>query len=320
MMGEGSAALLPRLDGAAVKHHVAGEDPRAVVLARTLTELGIADSGDWQRSVSGYLEVTLTHWIRQHGGDIVRGEFFMDATLSNGPGAYSNDDLDPNLLYLTVAAKAAGYIVLGPTLDLLNRIDFRLPVTFYRLFVGAIGRWVRVYDYFDALERVEMWKDWIEGEENADEYEIPDVEGSIPPEMKEEPLAMESLEPLVGGLKDPTVRRLLEAAVGLERLSRTSARPEISEATREALMDSTPPLPGLVVSFKRQDAILGAFDEESETMLEAEPEPSFLAEVNPGDARSVRQAFDSLATLCETLEAAARWMALLPGNEEGKEA
>ena len=53
----------------------------------------------------------------------------------------------------------------------------RLPVTFFRLLVGAVNRWVRVYDYHDAEERVEMLREWYEGEENADQYEMPDVEG-----------------------------------------------------------------------------------------------------------------------------------------------
>jgi len=36
---------------------------------------------------------------------------------------------------------------------------------------------VRAYDYHDAEERVEMLREWYEGEENADQYEMPDVEG-----------------------------------------------------------------------------------------------------------------------------------------------
>ncbi|HEV2416502.1 MAG TPA: hypothetical protein VGX94_01730 [Terriglobia bacterium] len=315
-MGENGSALLPRLDRVAVKRQIAGEDPRAIVLARTLTELGIADPNDWQRSVSGYVHRTLDRWIRQHGRDVVRDEFSLDATLSNTTDPSSSEDLDPNLLYLTVGANAAGYFVLGPTVDLLKPADPRLPVTFYHLLVDAVGRWVRVYDYRDALERVEMWKNWIEGEANAEEYEIPEVGGSIPAAMKEKPLSIEALRRLITSLQDERIRRLLDAAVNLDRISRASSPPEISESTREAFMDANPPLPGLVVSFKRQDAIMGCFDEESETMLEVTPEPCFLAEINPQDTRSVRRAFDSLAALSMTLTAASRLARLLPGNSE----
>lgn len=315
-MGEDGGALLPRLDRVAVQRQIAGEDPRAIVLARTLTKLGMADPNDWQQSVSGYVHRTLDRWIRQHGRDVVRDEFSLDATLSNTPDPYSREDLDPNLLYLTVGANAAGYFVLGPTLDLLEPADPRLPVTFYHLLVDAVGRWVRVYDYRDALERIEMWKDWIEGEANVDEYEIPEVEGSIPAAMKEKPLSMEALRRLISSLQDEPIRRLLEAAVNLDRISRASDPPEISEHTREAFMDSNPPLPALLVSFKRRDAIMGCFDEESGAILEVTPEPCFLAEFDPREARSVRRAFDSLAALSKTLTAASRLARLLPGNSE----
>ena len=65
--------------------------------------------------------------------------------------------------------------------------------------------------------------------------------------------------------------------------------------TREALMDCNPTLPALLVSFRHQDGVVAAFDEDSQAMPEAEPEPSFLAEIVPADTASVRKAFDSLA-------------------------
>jgi len=317
-MGQTSAALLPRLDGAVVEYQFAGEDRRAIILARTLTEIGIADPGTWRQSVSGYLLETLTAWITRHGGDALGEQFSLHATLRNNPASLGSDDVDPSRLYLTVEAGAAGYIVIGPTLDLLQPVHPQLPVTFYRLLIGAIGRSVRIYDYQDALERVEMWKEWIEGEEHAEQYELPDVEGCIPPGMRQECLKAEDLRDLMLGVKDDGVCRLVEAAIGLDQVSRRLNCPEISEEGREALMDCNPPLPALLVSFKHQDAICGCFDEDSQTMLEAEPEPSFLAEIDPAEARSVRQTFDLLAALCETLAAASRLMAVLPGNDEGE--
>ncbi len=315
-MGQGSGALLPRLDGITVEHPIAAEDPRAMLLARTLTELSIADPSDWQRNPSQYLLQTLKRWIALHGGDVAREQFSLDATLSNNPNPYGAHDLDPARLYLTVQATAAGYIVIGPTLDLLEAAHPQLSATFYRLVTGSIGRWAPVYDYRDALERVEMWKEWIEQEENADQYEIPDVEGSIPAEMKQEPLTTEDLHDLTSGFKDRGIRRLVLAALDLDKVSHQLQPPEISDEAREAFMDSNPPLPELLVSFKRDDGIMACFDEDTETMLEAEPEPSFLAEIEPGDETSVRRAFDALAVLCETMASASRLMALLPGNNQ----
>lgn len=317
-MGQSSAALLPRLDGTAVQYQSSGEDRRAIMLARTLTEIGIADPGKWRQNVSGYLLETLTAWIARHGGDALGEQFSLHATLRNNPSSFSTDDIDPARLYLAVEADAAGYIVIAPMLDMLQPVHPQLPVTFYRLLIGAIARWVRVYDYQDALERIEMWKEWIEGEEHPEQYELPDVEGCIPPGVRQESLKAEELRDLMSGVKDDGARRLVEAAVALDQVSRRLNCPEIGEEGREALMDCNPPLPALLVSFKRQDGIVGCFDEESQAMLEAEPEPSFLAELDPAEVWSVRQAFNSLAALCETLAAASRLVAVLPGNDEGE--
>jgi hypothetical protein len=185
----------------------------------------------------------------------------------------------------------------------------------HELLIGAIAHWLRVYDFQDAMERVEMWKEWIEGEEHAEQYEFPDVDGCIPRAMRQEPLKAEDFLDLMHGVKDDGVRHLAEAAISLDQISRRLNCPEMREESREALMDCNPPLPALLVSFKSQDAIVGCF-EDSQIMLEAEPEPSFLAEISPAEVHSVRQAFDWLAALCVTLAAASRLMALLPGNEE----
>jgi hypothetical protein len=50
--------------------------------------------------------------------------------------------------------------------------------------------------------------------------------------------------------------------------------------------------------------------------LEASPEPNLIVEIDPADRASVRQAFDTLAVLCETTVAAGRLAALLPGNNQ----
>ena len=172
--------MLPRLDGVAVEHQIADEDPRASLLARTLTELGIANPCDWQGGVTRYLLNTLERWITLHGSNAIREQFSLHAALRSNPGLYGSEDIDPARLYLAVETDAAGYIAIGSTVDLLKEIHPQLPVTFYRLLVGALGRWVRIYDFQDGLERVDMRKEWIEGEENSEQYEFPDVEGCIP--------------------------------------------------------------------------------------------------------------------------------------------
>lgn len=319
LMGRGSGAILPRLDGPPIEYRIAGEDRRAILLAQTLTELEIADLPDWERagrSPSGYVLATLKRWIACHDGSMIRQQFALDATISNTPDPYSDEGARPELLYLIVNPDSAGYVVIGPTLELLASVHPQLPVSFYHLFIGGVRRWMRVYDYDDALARVEMLRGWVEGEENPEQYEFPDVEGCVPAHMKEKPLESEAVRRLADKTTDETLSGLLNAALDLERISHKVRRAEISEATREAFMDSNPPLPALLVSFKRHDAVAACFDDESQGMMEADPEPNFIVEINPGDPASVQQAFETLGGPCETMAAASRLAEMCPGNNE----
>jgi hypothetical protein len=78
-----------------------------------------------------------------------------------------------------------------------------------------------------------------------------------------EPLSTEGLRDLTNGIKDGVVRRLIQAVLDLDQVSRQVNPPEISEETREVLMDCNPPLPALLVSFRHQDAVVAAFDEDT---------------------------------------------------------
>ncbi|MGH9454636.1 MAG: hypothetical protein ACRD2O_11780, partial [Terriglobia bacterium] len=245
LMGQGSGAVLARLDGTPVEYRLAGEDRRAILLAQTLTELEIADPSDWERAErnpSGYVLATLKRWIACHDGGIVRQQFALDATISSTPDPYSNEGARPELMYLIVSPDSAGYVVIGPTLDLLAAVHPRLPVSFYHLFIGAVRRWVRVYDYDDALARVEMLREWVEGEKNPEEYEFPNVEACIPATMKAKPLEAEAVRQLAQEARDETLGRILNAALDLEKISQKLRPAEISEETREVFMDSNPPL------------------------------------------------------------------------------
>src|SRR6266567_7334901 len=77
---------------------------------------------------------------------------------------------------------STAYIVAGPALELLDREHGRLPAIFYHVFTGALNKWVRIYEYRDAEDRVEMLREWAEGDE--EQYEIADVAGSVPDCMK----------------------------------------------------------------------------------------------------------------------------------------
>jgi len=169
LMASGSQFSLPRLDRVPVEHQFHACDEITIALARVLLELDIAVVEDWEEAKhdpTTFVLAALDRWIVAHGAEVIRRRFDLHAALTDCTDEYSGSseaDRRGYRLYLTVDPGKAGYVILGPTLELLNKIDSRLPATFFRLVTEALNRWARVYDYRDAEDRVEMLREWMEG-------------------------------------------------------------------------------------------------------------------------------------------------------------
>lgn len=320
LMPSGTGLLIPRLDGTQAEYRFCASDRAAVQLAQTLVEMNIADPSDWQqvdRDPIGYLKATLNRWLDLHGARTIRRRFCLTLMLSSVLDEYSDAgeaDPDGRRLYLILDPTSAAYVVAKPTLELLEREHPQLPATFYRLFTGALNRWVRVYDYRDAEDRAEMLREWIEGEE--EEYEIADVAASTPACMKQKPLNSGSLRHIVKHVAGSKARAIIEATLELRRASKRAKGPPFTNDVREQLADSNPPLPSVLVVFSETDAIEAHFDDESQNMTEASPGPNLIIPLNAFDHSMVKIAFATVAVACKTLAAATRLIDLMPGNEK----
>jgi len=186
LMAQGSGLLIPRLGSVPLVHRLVADDRLAVFLAKSLVELDIAVPGDWKRAECGptsFIRITLERLIKAHGGSAIRHRFLLVAAISDTPCEWAErDESRPSQLFLIVEPSEAtcGCATFGPTLQLLESVHAQLPATFFHVFIGALNRWLRV-DYRDAEERSETLREWIAQEPDADQYEIPQVEGSIPP-------------------------------------------------------------------------------------------------------------------------------------------
>ncbi len=158
-----------------------------------------------------------------------------------------------------------------------------------------------------------MLREWIEGEE--EEYEIADVAASTPACMKQKPLSSGSLRHILRRVAGTKVRAIMEATLELHRASKRARRPPFIDNMREQLADSNPPLPSVLVVFSESDAIEAHFDDESQNMTEASPEPNLIIPLNAADHGTVKIAFTTVAVVCRTLAAATRLIDLMPGNE-----
>jgi hypothetical protein len=300
---------------------VVADDRLAVMLAKSLVELDIAVRADWKRAESdptSFARLTLERWIKAHGGPAIRRRFLLVANISDTPCEWAErDETKPNQLFLNVEPSEAscGCVTFGPTLELLERIHPQLPVTFFNLFVGAVNSWTRIYDHRDAEERAEMLREWAAQEPDADQYEIPDVQGAIPQCMRQTALSEGELTHLKGKINDPLAAKLVEAAVNLDRVSAQAKRPKIDDDVGQQLSDCNPPLPCLLAIFAEADSVAACFDEEAQGMSEVTPEPNLIIPFDPTQTESVRSAFHVLGVACETVAAASRVIDLMPGND-----
>jgi hypothetical protein len=301
---------------------VVADDRLAVMLAKSLVELDIAVAGDWKRAEcdpTSFIRITLERCIKAHGRSAIRRRFMLVAAISDTPCEWAErDESKPSRLFLTVEPSEAscGCVTFGPTLELLERVHPHLAMTFFHLFIGALNCWVRIYDFRDAEERAEMLREWAAQEPDADQYEIPDVQGSIPASVRQIPLDEHELAQLKDKISDPLAAKLVEAALALDHVSAQAKRPELGDDIGQQLSDCNPPLPCLLALFAEGDPVAAAFDEEAQGMLEVTPEPSLIIPFDPANTESVRDAFQVFGVACETIATASRLIDLMPGNDK----
>lgn len=291
----------------------------AARLAKSLVLSGIARPEVWFRAGKDpfrFIVQTLRDRIEAHGGQEIDTDLFLGVGLVSdldpcGPGV--GEQAEGSEMYLVAEPESAGYVVLGPTLRLLETVHPRLPVTFFNLFTDALNRWVRVYDWRDAAERVQQLREWYEGDPEGETVELPDVDGATPGCLRRKwnPLKERFVEQLRGTVRNRRIRDLLAGVLELSAASRQGKRPEITESVRERLIDSNPPVPALVAVFEEHDAIEGCFDEEAQGMLECAPEPNLIVPFLSGDTESVRAAFQTLEVVCRVFREGVRLIKLM---------
>jgi hypothetical protein len=322
LMAQGSGLVLPRLSTVPVMHRLVADDRLAVMLAMALLELDIAVPGDWKRAErdpTSFIRITLERWIHTHGGPAIRHRFLLSAVITNSPSDWAErDETRPNQLFLIVEPSEAtcGCATFGPTLQLLEKVHPQLPATFFHLFVGALNHWLRAYDYRDAEERAETLREWAAQEPYAGQFELPDVDGPIPPCMRQAALDEGEFAHLKDKINDPRAAKLVDAVLTLDRVSAQVDRPELDDDIGQELSDCNPCLPCLLVVFVEGDAVAGCFDEDAQGMMEVEPEPNIIIPFDPTDAESVQRTFHIFGVACQTITAASHVIDLMPGNDQ----
>ncbi len=314
VMAVGRQWMIPRLEGIPTEYRLFEGIDVAARLAKTLVSAGLADPARWiqvGRDPFRFVEQALKDQVMACGGPEIEKEFFLRLGLVSDLDPYGNDGDQVDAggeMFLVLEPESAGYVVLAPTLRLLEKVHPRLPVTFYDLFTAALNRWIRIYDHRDAVERVEQLREWYEADPDGETVELPAVDAAIPDCLRKKwnPLKECFVEQLAEKARNRKARALLEGVMELSRTSLKGKRPEIGEQAQTRLMDSNPPVPALVAVFNKHDAIEGCFDEECQGMLECPPEPNVILPFRLADDKSIGETFRLLGVICDVLRQGAR--------------
>jgi hypothetical protein len=295
----------------------------AAQLAKGLLKADVAEPSLWAPTNGNpfkFIELALQQWLAKRESETIRAEFAINVVLTGSLDPYADErapDLTCDEMYLLVEPDSAAYVLLGPTLARLEAVHPRLPATFFHLFTGALNRWIRTYDYRDAVERVEQLREWYESDPDEETIELPTVDRAIPACIRKRPLSRRAAAKLADQYGDGEVQFIMRAVLDLDRTAARATRPELSPDVQEKLMDSNPPLPSLLAVFQKHDAIEGCFDDESQGMLECTPEPNTIIPFHLTDAASVRSAFQTLEVICETLAGASRLIGHMMATNRG---
>lgn len=321
LIARGPSLGVPRLDRVALHHGSFGSDAAAARFVRILIELGIASPHAWSRcsgEPARFLGRALDRFVRSHGEAEIDGAFELRVTFSTDAHEWceSEDEPDGTRLFLYMEAYSCGFVNLGPALALCEKENPRLPVTFGRRFLSSMGRHFRVYDDRDAEEHISYLEENYDPTEDREALRaLPDRNSILPACMKMQPLGNKTLRALLSRMPKSRVARLLGATLELERVSETIKLPEIPEPIRDLFCDCNPPVPVLLAIYQQGDAIEASFDDESQSMQEATPEPWPLIPFDGTDPKSTEQAFRCLGGALDTLAAARRVLDFVPGWE-----
>src|SRR5581483_7904143 len=200
-------------------------------LAQSLVELGFATRADWTDAAhvpSKLVDLALHRFLADHGQALIAQHFELALTLSESIIDSAYGEREPaasDQLFFVLNTESSFPLSVGRTIEELELVAARLGEAFYDSLRHSLCRWVRVYDDWDARERIEQIEEWAEGEDDPDSHEIPKLEPDLPACLRGRKFGEQS-KPL-GTFPLPSVpqlRRIVELALELERVSNSVER------------------------------------------------------------------------------------------------
>ena len=317
---------IPQLEPAHAGNKISFGSSSLIALAQTLVKLDHATEADWiaaGKSPSTLVEQMLRRFLADLGQAIIAEHFELSLTLGDAIVDSVPDEEEPTSpgqLVFVLNTESSFALGVGEAITELEGAHKGIGKVFYDTLRQALYRWIRVYDDMDSRERIEQMREWVEGEDDPDSYEIPKLEQDLPPCLKAKQHS-DSARPLASfPIPDvPWVRELVEATIELQRISDSMERPKLDEGWLERARDYHSldlPLPAVLLYFRAGDAVMACFDDECEHWGQETPEPNLIIPLRADDSASVRQALAVIETLMQVLVLTVRIKTIIEGREK----
>jgi hypothetical protein len=324
------ATSLPNIKGIRWRFCSRWDEQPAAHLAKSLLRLGICRADDWSGSAVDFVERGFRRFARANGAEqalkVWSGELRIAddlLQLSEVERNQQNADAEgpATTLYLVGEYHAAASIPISATLLHLEKIDPRLPAAFYHVLVHNLGKWMRVYDYSDAVEQSELWLSELDEEDEGSSI-YRRVKENIPSCLARhvrlsKSKARKILHDIARSPQRSISRQLVHLVLELDELGKG-----YDHAWAGKLVKDIPEIedwlagcdgcgPGCLISWHEDDEINGCFDEEMRCIGQEGPfePPIVLAmklgrSIKEGDA-VVKKAMDHASAMLRSLATAA---------------
>jgi hypothetical protein len=169
-------------------HHLAGRRRHHQVLgqdSRPLVEIDLANESDWVSAdgvPTAMVDSVFRRFLHDHGQEVIAEHFELSLTLGGSivDTSYSDDVAGSNgQLFLVLNTESSFPLGIGTAIDELGQCHPGMGVALYDTLRQALYRWVRLYDDWEARNRIEQMLEWAEGEDDPDSYEIPNLDRDL---------------------------------------------------------------------------------------------------------------------------------------------
>lgn len=279
VVGAPVGLTLPRIVDLPINHVFQSDNQPTMKFALSMMRLGMIRLGDWKGNVASLIHKGLTRYCEAQGLREAK-KVFAEGTI----GFIDElSELDCYTQMGTVRQQASGQMLLavyyahsamvpiGPTLKAFRAVNESLADAFYEVVRHNLGRWMRTYDYTDALCLAERQIEMMDESEAKESY-YPDVENQckqwMPRKLPSYKRSVKFLQASMSHLKCDDLKRLIALVLKMHEHGKKyeTAWPshlcEVVPGMQDFLDNTDQPGPGVLIAFEEDDLVNACFDEE----------------------------------------------------------